>query len=157
MRHNAENVLVLSVPTAEDQYVVFCRRKDVWGGPAGREQAALHEAAVGRPGLPTVVGLPVAGYQHAAVWHGERSREGAPHGHYAHGGEVVRRGVVDFRPETAAYAESFRAAAAHQDATVRQLRSKAIGVRIDHGQRVPGATRVVFRRLDGLEAIGMAA
>ena len=79
-----------------------------------------------------------------------------PGGH-AGGRERMRSWVVDFRAPALPDTERLRAAAAEKDRSVRERCVKTVHVRIEHGDGMPGAVGIVFRRHDGLESGGVTA
>ena len=69
----------------------------------------------------------------------------------------MRSWVVDFRAPALPDTERLRAAAAEKDRSVRERCVKTVHVRIEHGDGMPGAVGIVFRRHDGLESGGVTA
>jgi hypothetical protein len=66
-------------------------------------------------------------------------------------------GIVDFRAPALPDAECLLTAASEKDLAVRERGGKAVHVRVEHRDGVPGAIGIVFGGLDGLESCGVTA
>ena len=156
MVYTASGAVAARIPWTENDDIVRRCRQDVRFRPSGRQGLARNESLVRRPGFPTVGGVPVAGDDHAAVRQRKGRRQGALGRHYANRCERVRLRIVKLRAETLADSEMLLAATAQKNATVRKAGCEAVDVRIEHRHRVPSAFRIVFRRFQRLESVGLA-
>ena len=157
MVHQATRVVSARIPWSEYDNVVCGCGKDVRFRPAGREHPSWHKTGFCSPCFITVFRTPVAGDDHAAIRQGKCGGHCPLDRHYAGRGKAVGGRIVYLRAPTLAYTEIRFATTSKEYSPVWERCGKAVDVSVEHGDRVPSATGIVFGCSHRLEPVGLAS